>query len=96
MRWSGSLVWRIEFDPRAVKELAKMDKPIQQRILGILRDRIASLEDPRSIGEALRGEELGRFWKYRIGSYRVICDIRDEEIVILVIRIGDRKEVYNR
>lgn len=90
------MVWRIEFDPRAVKELAKMDKPIQQRILGILRDRIASLEDPRSIGEALRGEELGRFWKYRIGSYRVICDIRDEEIVILVIRIGDRKEVYNR
>ena len=90
------MVWRIEFDPRAVKELAKFDRPIQRRILKVLRDRIATLDDPRSIGEALRGEELGRFWKYRIGAYRVICDIRDEGIVILVIRIGDRKEVYEK
>ena len=90
------MVWRIEFDPRAVKELAKFDRPIQRRILKVLRDRIATLVDPRSIGEALRGEELGRFWKYRIGAYRVICDIRDEDIVILVIRIGDRKEVYEK
>ena len=90
------MVWRIEFDPRAVKELSKFDRPIQRRILKVLRDRIATLDDPRSIGEALRGEELGRFWKYRIGAYRVICDIRDEDIVILVIRIGDRKEVYEK
>ena len=90
------MVWRIEFDPRAVKELAKFDRPIQWRILKVLRERIATLDDPRSIGEALRGEELGRFWKYRIGAYRVICDIRDGDIVILVIRIGDRKEVYEK
>ena len=90
------MVWRIEFDPRAVKELAKFDLPIQRRILKVLRDRIATLDDPRSIGEALRGEELGRFWKYRIGAYRVICDIRDEDIVILVIRIGYGKEVYEK
>ena len=85
------MVWRIEFDPRAVKELAIFDRPIQQRLLRVLRERISTLDDPQSIGEALRGEELGRFWKYRIGAYRVICDIRDEDIVILVIRIGDRK-----
>ena len=90
------MVWRIEFDSRAVKELSKFDRPIQRRILKALRDRIATLVDPRSIGEALRGEELGRFWKYLIGTYRVICDIRDEDIVILVIRIGDRKEVYEK
>lgn len=90
------MVWRIEFDPRAVKELSKFDRIIQQRIIKVLRDRIATLDDPRSIGEALRGEELGRFWKYRIGAYRVICDIRDEDIVILVIRIGDRNEVYEK
>ena len=90
------MVWRIEFDPRAVKELAKLDQPIQRRIVKVLKDRIACLDDPRSIGEALRGEELGRFWKYRIGSYRIICDIRDEEIVILVLRFGDRKEIYER
>ena len=88
------MVWRIEFDPRAVKELALFDRPIQQRLVRVLRERISTLDDPQSIGEALRGEELGRFWKYRIGAYRVICDIRDEDIVILVIRIGDRKEVY--
>ena len=85
------MVWRIEFDPRAVKELAIFDRPIQQRLVMVLRERISTLDDPQSIGEALRGEELGRFWKYRIGAYRVICDIRDEDIVILVIRIGDRK-----
>jgi mRNA interferase RelE/StbE len=90
------LVWRIEFDPRAAKELSKFDRPIQQRILKVLREKIATLDDPRSIGEALRGEELGRFWKYRIGDYRVICDIRDAEIVILVVRIGARKAVYDR
>ncbi len=90
------MVWRIEFDPRAVKELAKLDQPIQRRIVKVLKDRIACLDDPRSIGDALRGEELGRFWKYRIGSYRFICDIRDEEIVILVLRIGDRKEIHER
>ena len=90
------MVWRIEFDPRAVKELAIFDRPIQQRLLRVLRERIATLDDPRSIGEALRGEELGRFWKYRIGAYRVICDIRDEDIVILVIRIGGREEVYEK
>ena len=85
------MVWRIEFDPRAVKELALFDRPIQQRLVRVLRERISTLDDPQSIGEALRGEELGCFWKYRIGAYRVICDIRDEDIVILVIRIGDRK-----
>ena len=85
------MVWRIEFDPRAVKELALFDRPIQQRLVRVLRERISTLDDPQSIGEALRGEELGRFWEYRIGAYRVICDIRDEDIVILVIRIGDRK-----
>ena len=90
------MVWRIEFDSRAVKELSKFDRPIQQLILKFFRDRIATLDDPRSIGEALRGEELGRFWKYRIGAYRVICDIRDEDIVILVIRIGYGKEVYEK
>ena len=90
------MVWRIEFDPRAVKELSKFDRIIQQRIIKVLRECIATLVDPRSIGEALRGEELGRFWKYLIGAYRVICDIRDEDIVILVIRIGDGKEVYEK
>ena len=88
------MVWQIEFDPRALKELSKLDKPVQKRIVQVLRKRIASLDDPRSVGEALRGEELGRFWKYRIGDYRLVCEILDDKIIILVLRIGNRKDVY--
>ena len=90
------MVWQIEFDPKALKELSKLDKPVQKRISQVLRNRIALLDDPRSLGEALRGDELGHFWKYRIGDYRLICEIYDVKVVILVLRIGDRKEVYRR
>ena len=88
------MVWRIEFDPAAVDDLARLDRPVQQRILKVLRERIAHLEDPRALGEALRGNELGRFWKYRIGDYRLICDIQDQIIRILVLRVGHRREIY--
>jgi len=88
------LTWRIEFDPAAFEELSLLDRAVQRRILKVLRERIAPLEDPRSLGEALHGKELGRFWKYRIGDYRVICDIQDKVIMILILRIGHRREVY--
>lgn len=88
------MIWRIEFDPAAYEELAQLDRVVQKRIMKVLRERIAPLEDPRSLGEVLHGKELGRFWKYRIGDYRVICDIQDEVIRILVLRIGHRREVY--
>lgn len=88
------MAWRIEFDPAAVDELTKLDRAVQKRIIKVLRERISPLDDPRSIGEALRGKQLGGFWKYRIGDYRLICDIRDNVILILVLRIGHRREVY--
>ncbi len=88
------MAWRIEFDPAAVDELARLDRVVQKRILKVLRERISPLDDPRSIGEALRGNQLGSFWKYRIGDYRLICNIRDDVILILVLRIGHRREVY--
>ena len=88
------MVWRIEFDPAAVDDLARLDRLVQKRILKVLRDRIAFLDDPRALGEALRGTELGRFWKYRIGDYRLICDIQDQVIRILVLRVGHRREIY--
>lgn len=88
------MVWRIEFDPAAVDELAGLDHSVQKRILKVLRERITGLEDPRSIGEALRGRRLDGLWKYRIGDYRLICDIRDDVILILVLRIGHRREIY--
>lgn len=88
------MVWRIEFEASAAKELAKLDKPVAKRILSFLRERIAPAEDPRATGEALKGSKLGDFWKYRVGDYRIICAIEDGELRVLVVRIGNRREVY--
>jgi mRNA interferase RelE/StbE len=88
------MTWKIEFLPEAEKDLKKIDSPIVRRILTFLKQRISRLEDPRSLGEALKGPKLGKYWKYRIGNYRIICRIKDKEILILVISIGHRKSIY--
>ena len=90
------MAWKIELDPGAERELSKLDPPIARRILGFLRDRLATLDNPRSIGEALKGSKLGEFWKYRVGDYRLIASIEDHEVRILVVRIGNRREVYKQ
>ena len=90
------MVWRIEFDPAAVKELARLDKPVARRIVQFLRERVGPLNDPRSLGEALRGDQLGSFWKYRLGDYRVIAEIVDRRVVVIVLRVGHRREVYRK
>lgn len=94
MKWSAALAWRIEFDDAAVKDLAKLDTQIARRITGFLRERVAVLDDPRSIGDALKGSRLGAFWKYRVGDYRIISSIEDGFLRILVVKIGNRREVY--
>jgi mRNA interferase RelE/StbE len=86
--------WIIEFDPSAVKELDKLDPQQAKRILRFLFDRVAHLDDPRSIGEALKGSRFKNLWKYRVGDYRIITSIEDNVTRILVVKIGDRKEVY--
>jgi mRNA interferase RelE/StbE len=88
------LAWQIKFDDASKKDLAKLDKQIAKRIMTFLRERVATLDDPRSIGEALKGSKLGKFWKYRVGDYRIISSIEDSTVCILVVRIGNRKEVY--
>jgi mRNA interferase RelE/StbE len=88
------MAWQIEFLPQAEKELAKLDKPVIERILRFLDERVRPAKDPRAIGEALRGEKLGKYWKYRVGDYRVICSIQDDRIVITVVNIGHRSGVY--
>lgn len=70
-----------------------MDKQNAKRILDFLEQRIAILEDPRASGKPLKGD-LGVFWRYRVGDYRVLCDIQDGKLVILAALIGHRKEVY--
>ncbi len=88
------MAWRIEFETLADKELSKIDPQVRRRILRFLFDRVANLEDPRSIGDALAGAEFGEYWKYRVGDYRIIANIDDEKITISVVKIGNRKEVY--
>lgn len=88
------MAWRIEFEDSALKELAKLDKQVAKRILAFLRERVAVLDDPRSVGEALKGSRLGEFWKYRVGDYRIITNIEDGVMRILVLKVGNRREVY--
>ena len=88
------MAWQVELDRAAVRDVKKLDRPTAQRILTFLRDRVAALDDPRSIGEALRGSRLGEFWKYRVGDYRVIARIEDAAVRVLVVRIGNRRDVY--
>ena len=88
--------WTVEFDAAAAKELRKLDPPVARRIVAVLRERLAPLADPRSIGEALRGDELGEFWKYRLGDYRVVARIVDRRLIVIVVRIGHRRDVYRK
>ncbi|MBV5274792.1 MAG: type II toxin-antitoxin system RelE/ParE family toxin [Lamprocystis purpurea] len=88
------MAWRIELADEAKKDLAKLDKPVARRITAFLRERIATLDDPRAIGEALKGTRLGQLWKYRVGDYRIIASIEDGRLCVLVVRVGHRREVY--
>ena len=90
------MAWTIEFQRPAERELETLSGETIRRILRFLHDRVATLEDPRSIGEALRGSELGNFWKYRVGDYRIIADIDDGAVRILIVRIGNRRDIYRR
>jgi mRNA interferase RelE/StbE len=84
----------VEFSAEAGRELGKLDPQHAKRILNFLHERVSKLDDPRSIGEALRGSRLGELWKYRVGHYRLICKIEDDRVVVLVLRVGHRREIY--
>ena len=86
--------WQVELSATAAGELHELDQPHRKRILKFLHERLAPLEDPRSIGQALYGSKFGEFWKYRVGDYRLISKIEDARVLILVLRIGHRREVY--
>jgi mRNA interferase RelE/StbE len=90
------MAWSIELDRVAERELDKLDPQIARRILSFLFERVAQLDNPRSIGEALTGAKLGSLWKYRVGDYRLISSIEDDRLVVLVVKIGNRREVYQQ
>ena len=90
------MAWNIELDRAAERELDKLDPQKARRILIFLFETVAPLDNPRSIGDALTGAKLGSFWKYRVGDYRLISNIEDERLVILVVKVGNRREVYQQ
>jgi len=87
------LAWRVEFKRTAEKQISKLDRPAQARILSYFRERVQPSENPRQFGKALHGEGQD-LWRYRIGDYRAICEIDDAEGRIVVLAVGHRKEVY--
>lgn len=87
------MTWRIELTDDAAKQLKKMGHTDAKRIRDYLRSRVQPLEDPRQLGEPLTGQ-LSELWRYRVGDYRIIASIEDEEICILVIRVGHRRDIY--
>lgn len=88
------MAWKVELSNLARKNLDQLDPQVAKRLMVFLLNRVALSDNPRIIGAALRGSEFGDFWKYRVGDYRIIANIIDSEIKILVVRIGNRKEVY--
>ncbi len=88
------MAWKIEFLPQAEKDLEALDRQTIRRILKFLESRIKPLDDPRTIGEPLKGPELGKYWRYRIGDYRLICKIEDRRLFVIVVKVGHRKNVY--
>ncbi len=87
------MAWTIDYAETAKKQLRKLDPQAARRILDYLDERLAHAQNPRDAGKALTGP-LGSFWRYRVGEYRIICDIQDGRLRVLVVQIGNRKEVY--
>lgn len=87
------MAWTIEYAETAKKQLRKLDKVLARRIVDFMDERIARSDNPRELGKALKGS-LGDLWRYRVGDYRVLCDIQDGVLTVLVLQIGNRREVY--
>ena len=86
--------WTIELDREAVRDLAKFDQTVARRILAFLHGRVAVLDNPRRIGKALKGSNMGEFWRYRVGNVRIVVHLEDNVLRVLVVRIARRDKVY--
>ena len=89
------MAWTIRFDERAFKDLARLDRHVQRQILHYLERRVATADDPETFGKSLTGPLTG-LWRYRVGDHRVVCRIQREQITVLVIAVGHRKDIYDR
>ncbi len=98
MNWSGALAseskrWRIEITRTAEKQIQRLDQVVQRSIIQFLRERLEVADNPRQLGKPLHGDK-GGLWRYRVGDYRLICDIQDVHITVLVLHVGHRKDIY--
>lgn len=87
------MAWTVNFEPRALGELKKLDRNAQKRIVTFLQRHVSGEGNPRQQGKLLTGDKVG-LWRYRIGSYRVVCRIDDDGQTVLVLRVAHRKDVY--
>ena len=88
------MTWAINYTESALRQLKKLDKSIALLVLDYMDERVATLDDPRTLGKSLVGPKLGAYWRYRVGDIRVICSIQDGEMCVLVVELGNRREVY--
>ena len=87
------MAWKIRVDSKAAKALAKLDKTVQKKILHFLEEEILTSQNPRSLGKPLTGKLKG-IWRYRVGDYRILANIHDKTLTILVVHAGHRKDIY--
>ena len=87
------MAWTIEYDPGALRDLKKLDRQIQREILDYMDDRVAKAKDPRDFGKPLRATKFG-LWRYRVRDYRIICELQEKRLVVLMVAVGHRSTVY--
>ena len=88
------MAYRVELSESANRALSNLDAQNRRRILKFLQERVAKLDNRRAVGEALEGSRLGELWKHRVGDYRLVCKIADEVLIVLVLRVAHRREIY--
>ena len=88
------MAWTIEFSQQATRQLERLDKPVAKRIWRFLTDRLATADDPRALGKPLQGVEWRGYWRLRVGDYRLVAEIRDGKLTIVVVEIGHRSDIY--
>ena len=88
------MAWTIEYATAARAQLDRLDRQVAQRIIDYVETAVTAPENPRVRAEMLRGRRYGGLWRYQVGDYRVICDIRDKTLVVVVVKVGHRSQVY--
>lgn len=88
------MAWTVKFSDRALRQLDRLDAVVQRRINRFLEQRLAKLRDPRQLGTALAGD-LSGLWRYRVGDYRILCEFKNNELVVLVVAVGHRRDIYD-